>query len=72
MRGARRKSFIITLWAEPREPAWSPPGRDLSDTEIWRGYLESSSRERRYFSTLAQLNHLLIAAAQWRDPPDSP
>jgi hypothetical protein len=65
-------SFIITLWAEPRDPAWTSTGRDAPVAEVWRGYLETSSRERRYFSTLAELNHLLIAASQWRDPPDIP
>ena len=59
--GARRTSYILSLWAEHQED--SPP--------VWRGSLESADGRRLYFDSLQTLNRLLGESAGWRDPVPS-
>jgi hypothetical protein len=53
----QRASLILTIWAEAQAD------RSL----VWRGYLEMTRSQRRYFDTLNALGHLLIDLG-WRDP----
>jgi len=59
--GARRTSYILSLWAEPQ--AHRPA--------VWRGSLEAANGRRLYFDSLVGLNRLLGEAAGWRDPVPS-
>jgi hypothetical protein len=59
--GARRTSYILSLWAEPQDDA--PP--------VWRGSLEAANGRRIYFDSLGTLNRLLGESAGWRDPAAS-
>ena len=56
--GARRTSYILSLWAEPQVEA----------PAVWRGSLETANGRRLYFDSLGSLNRLLGEAAGWRDP----
>ena len=56
--GARRTSYILSLWAEPQADA----------PAVWRGSLESADGRRLYFDSLLTLNRLLGQSAGWRDP----
>jgi hypothetical protein len=54
--GARRAAFILAVWAD-------------GNLAAWRGYLEAGDGRRWYFETLAWLNHLLVEASGWAEPP---
>jgi len=52
-----RSSFILTLWVER-----------AGEEQIWRGSIETASRERTYFRTLRRLTEYLISVTGWREP----
>ncbi len=54
---AQRASMILTIWAEAQ----------VDHPVVWRGYLEMTRSQRRYFDTLNALGHLLLDLG-WRDP----
>ena len=54
----RRESFILTLWVE--RPAEGIP--------VWRGYVESGSRQRLYFDSLVELEAIVHRISDWMDP----
>lgn len=58
----RRVTYVLLVWAEPRE----------SGAPAWRGALLLPGDERWYFHTLAGLNSLLRELAGWRDPEREP
>ncbi len=53
----RRASLILTIWAEAQ----------TDQALVWRGCLEMTRSQRRYFDTLNALGQLLIDLG-WRDP----
>ncbi len=55
---AQRASLILTIWAEVQ----------ADQSLVWRGYLEMTKSQRRYFDTLNALGQLLIDLG-WHDPP---
>ncbi len=56
----QRSYYMILVWAEQSKNA----------NRTWRGYIETSTRQRAYFKTLAELDRLLQAWSGWQDPPE--
>ncbi len=54
---AQRASLILTIWAEVQ----------ADQSLVWRGYLEATKSQRRYFDTLSALGHWLTDLG-WSDP----
>ncbi len=58
-RPTRRTSYLLSIWTE--FPAGAGP--------LSRGYLETATGQRLYFTTLAQFNALLCELSGTADPP---
>jgi hypothetical protein len=58
---SRASCYLISIWVD------RPDGERLA----WRGALVTAAEQRLYFSTLAELNHLLGELAGWQDPPQT-
>jgi hypothetical protein len=58
----RRSWYVISIWAE-RQPDRPP---------VWRGSVETVEGERMYFTTLVELNQLLITIGGWTDSEPAP
>ncbi len=54
----RRTLYLLTIWREERD-----------EISVWHGFIETASKQRLYFGTLADLNQLLCELGGWMDPP---